>query len=67
MSDLIEIKDTRLKYSLINIREDEFLKTAYRDNPGMILRLLGIDISRWAINTARSTILPQVSASANYM
>jgi outer membrane protein TolC len=56
----------RLKYSEIEVKEDEFLQEAYLKNPQMILKLLGIDINRWAIEFAKAGWLPQVSATASY-
>lgn len=56
----------RLEYSTIEITEEEFLKEAYRHRPEMILRLLGIDIQKWAIEYARAGYYPQVKASAGY-
>lgn len=65
MSDPIAI-DGKLGYKLIEIREDEFLREAYSRNPQMILKLLGIDISKWMIEYAKAGWLPQLSATANY-
>ncbi|GAF89984.1 unnamed protein product, partial [marine sediment metagenome] len=55
-----------LRYTPIEIHEEEFLKRAYANRPEMILRLLGIDISRWGIETAKSGYFPQISANADY-
>ena len=65
MSEPIAI-DGKLDYKLIEITEDAFLREAYSRNPQMILKLLGIDINRWAIEYAKAGWLPQISASANY-
>ncbi len=65
MSEPIAI-DGKLGYKVIDIMENEFLREAYSRNPRMILKLLGIDISKWAIEYAKAGWLPQVSASANY-
>ncbi|MCX5678730.1 MAG: TolC family protein [Candidatus Omnitrophica bacterium] len=65
MSEPIAI-DGKLDYKLIEITEDAFLKEAYGRNPQIILKLLGIDINRWAIEYAKAGWLPQISASANY-
>jgi len=56
----------RIPYQPVEIREDEFLKEAYLHYPEMILKSLGIDISKWAIKYARAGWLPQVGASADY-
>ena len=53
-----------LKPNEIIIKESDFLQESYSKNPQMILKLLGIDINRWAIEYAKSGWLPQVSASA---
>jgi outer membrane protein TolC len=50
----------------IKIDEAAFLKEAYAGNPDIIMNLLGIDISRWAIEFAKSGWYPQVSAKANF-
>jgi outer membrane protein len=55
-----------LSYSLVIIDEGAFLKEAYKNKPEMILRLLGIDIKKWAIETAKASAMPQVNASFDY-
>lgn len=65
MQVTIKLKDT-LTYSAINIRERDFLSQAYLNKPEMILRSLGVDISRWSIEMARSGWRPQVNANAGY-
>jgi outer membrane protein TolC len=55
-----------LAYALVDINEDEFLKEAYKSRPEMILRLLGIDMKKWGIETARASAMPQVNASFDY-
>lgn len=63
-----EIKLTaHLGYTLIPIKEEEYLKQAYDGNPQMVLKLLGIDINKWAIEYAKAGWYPQISASAGYM
>ncbi|MFH0764035.1 MAG: TolC family protein [Candidatus Omnitrophota bacterium] len=62
-----EIKVTEhLGYSPIPIKEDEYLKEAYAGSPQMVLKLLGIDINKWAIEYAKSGWYPQVTAAAGY-
>jgi len=56
-----------LEYTLVDIRESEFLQTAYQNKPEMILKKLGIDINKWSIEFAKSGWLPQVSANAEYI
>ncbi len=58
--------DDRLAYSLIEINEAEFLKTAYLNQPQMNIKTLGIDVNKWAVQLARSTYRPQVNLAANY-
>lgn len=53
-----------LKPNEIEIKEDQFLQEAYSKNPQMILKLLGIDINKWAIEYAKSGWLPQINATA---
>ena len=65
MKDNIDVSG-KLKYLPIEINEDDFLKEAYSGNPQMVLKLLGIDISKWGIEFARSGWLPQISANAAY-
>ena len=65
MKDLIKI-DGKLDYTLIDIREDEFLQVAYRDRPEMILKSLGVDMNKWGIEFAKAGWLPQVSGNASY-
>lgn len=55
-----------LDYTLLKIREEEFLKQAYLNKPEMILKALNIDIRKWQIETAKSGARPQVNALANY-
>jgi outer membrane protein TolC len=62
----ISLADSRLHYSLIEIREGEFLKQAYLNKPEMALKTLGIDISKWSIQMAKSGWRPQVNADLGY-
>jgi len=65
MLDDLKIDD-HLAYSFIDVNEPEFLKTAYLGQPQMNIKSLGIDVNKWAIQTARSTYRPQVNAAFNY-
>ncbi|MFA5114822.1 MAG: TolC family protein [Candidatus Omnitrophota bacterium] len=56
----------RLGYSVIDIKEREFLKTAYLNKPEMMLKTLGIDINKWSIQMARSGYRPQLDLNAAY-
>jgi len=62
----LEVTDRQLSYSLTEIKEDDFLKQAYLNKPEMALRTLGIDISKWSIQMAKSGWRPQINASAGY-
>jgi len=55
-----------LEYSLIEIKEEDFLKTAYLNKPEMVLKELGIDINKWSIQMAKSGWRPQVNANFGY-
>ena len=55
-----------LAYSAAEIKEGDFLKQAYKDNPGMKMKVLGIDISKWEIEYAKSGYYPQVNANVGY-
>ncbi len=57
----------KLIYESLEIKEGEFLKEAYLNEPEMILKSLGIDISKWAIKYAKAGWLPQIDASAEYL
>ncbi len=65
MSEPIAVEG-KLDYRLIDIDEEAFLSEAYSRNPQMILKLLGIDINKWAIEYAKAGWLPQINATANY-
>lgn len=65
LSEDIELKG-HLWYSLIDVKEAEYLKEAYQGSPQMALRLLGIDMKKWGIEYAKSGWYPQVSATAGY-
>ena len=65
VGESIVIND-RLLYAPLEIKEGDFLKEAYLNEPEMILKSLGIDISKWAIKYARAGWLPQVNADAQY-
>jgi outer membrane protein TolC len=66
MQDELALKDSRLDYSQIEVREDEFLKIAYLNSPEMNLKTLGIDMNKWAIEMAKAGWRPQLSANAGY-
>jgi len=55
-----------LAYFLIEIKEEDFLKQAYLSKPEMILKSLGVDITKWSIQAARAGWRPQISADLGY-
>ena len=63
---VIKPRDKNLEYSLIEIKEYDFLKTAYLNKPEMILKALGVDISKWSIQMAKSGWRPQINANLGY-
>jgi len=65
MQDSLKPQD-KLLYSLIEIKEEEFLKQAYLNKPEMNLKALGIDIKKWAIEMAKAGWRPQVNAGLSY-
>lgn len=65
MKDPVDIEG-KLDYSIVEIKEDEFLHEAYARNPEMVLRLLGVTLNKWAIEFAKAGWLPQISANAAY-
>ncbi|MEW5758696.1 MAG: TolC family protein [Candidatus Omnitrophota bacterium] len=65
MFSKIILKD-KLEQDVIEIKEKVFLSEAYINNPQMILKILGIDISKLDIKIARASGLPQIDASLNY-
>ncbi|MBM3243510.1 MAG: TolC family protein [Candidatus Omnitrophica bacterium] len=60
------IINDNLSYLPIEIKEEEFLREAYLNEPEMILKGLGIDISKWSIKYARAGWLPKVEAGGQY-
>ncbi len=62
----LKVRDKNLTYGLIEIKEEEFVKTAYLNKPEMILKGLGVDISKWSIQMAKAGWRPQVNASLGY-
>lgn len=65
MEDVVRLKGA-LYYSLLDIELEKFLNEAYRDNPQMRLKLLGIDLNKWAIEFAKSGYYPNINADAGY-
>jgi outer membrane protein TolC len=59
--------DGRLKHREVLIEEQKFLTDAYADNPQMRIKILGVDLNKWAIEFAKAGWLPQVSANFSGM
>jgi outer membrane protein TolC len=57
----------RLSYETIDVRELAFLNEAYSNNPQMKLRILGVDLKKWAIEEAKSGWYPNINATTDYM
>lgn len=55
-----------LEFSFIGIKEERFLKQAYRNRPDLIMKDMGIDISKQSIEIAKSASRPQINANLNY-
>jgi len=62
MDDPVNLQG-KLEYEAVELREDEFLKTAHQHKPELILKLLGIDLGWWNIEMAKSGFRPQLAAS----
>jgi outer membrane protein TolC len=51
----------------VEIKERQFLSEAYKGRPEMIIKLLGVDLNKWAVEFAKAGWLPQVNANLSYM
>lgn len=58
--------EEKLSYAPLEIKEQEFLKTAYLNKPEMTLKILGIDLNKWGIQMAKSGYRPQLDILGNY-
>lgn len=61
MDDAIRLHG-KLEYAPVELREDEFLKTAHQRKPEMVLKLLGVDLGWWNIEMAKTGFRPQLAA-----
>jgi outer membrane protein len=50
----------------VTYREEDALKEAYRNNPLVEARELGVDVSKWDVEIARATNRPQVDLTGAY-
>lgn len=62
----IKLKE-RFSYRPIDVNLEEFLSEAYKNSPEMRLRVLGVNLEKWAIEFAKSGWYPNVSATGNYI
>ncbi|MFH1692540.1 MAG: TolC family protein [Candidatus Omnitrophota bacterium] len=65
LDDRLELKGT-LVSPFIELDERSFLSEAYLEKPEMILKALGVDLSKWSIEMAKSTHKPQIDINAGY-
>jgi outer membrane protein len=61
----IKLKES-LRYNPIEISPEESLDEAYMNSPQMHLKILGVDLEKWAIEFAKSGWYPNISATGNY-
>lgn len=66
MRSVIKLREP-LAYRPIDIKLEEFLSEAYKDSPQMRLKILGVDLEKWAIEFAKSGWYPNVNAAGNYI
>ncbi|MDP3729940.1 MAG: TolC family protein [Candidatus Omnitrophota bacterium] len=62
----IRLKES-LRYLPIDVNLEEFLSEAYRNSPQMRLKILGVDLEKWAIEFAKSGWYPNINAAGNYL
>jgi len=65
MNCKIKLKES-LRYSPIDVDLEGFLNEAYKNSPEMHLKVLGVDLEKWAIEFAKSPWYPNINATANY-
>ncbi len=65
MNCKIKLKES-LRYSPVDVKLEEFLSEAYKNSPQMNLKILGVDLEKWAIEFAKSGWYPNINATANY-
>lgn len=62
----IKLKES-LRYIPIDVNLEEFLNEAYKNSPQMRLKILGVDLEKWAIEFAKSGWYPNINATGNYL
>jgi len=55
-----------LNYSPIDVDLEGFLNEAYKNNPQMHLKILGVDLEKWGIEFAKSGWYPNINADGDY-
>lgn len=65
MDGQVKLEGTLLS-PYIKIEEKIFLSEAYLEKPEMILRALGVDLSQWSVEMAKSTHRPQIDVNGGY-
>ncbi|MDD5495665.1 MAG: TolC family protein [Candidatus Omnitrophica bacterium] len=66
MREPVNLKDNNLPYASVDIDEKGFLGRAFQYNPEMILKSLGIDVNKWAVEFAKAGYGPQINATFGY-
>ncbi|MDD5439171.1 MAG: TolC family protein [Candidatus Omnitrophica bacterium] len=56
----------KLGYTPVVIRESEFLTRAYAERPEIILKTLGVDVSKLSIRLAEADYLPSIDGNFGY-
>ena len=62
----IKLKES-LRYRPVDIDLESFLNEAYKNSPEMRLKILGVDLEKWAIEFAKSGWYPNINAAGNYI
>ena len=62
----IRLKES-LRYRPVDVSLEGFLDEAYRNNPQMRLKILGVNLEKWAIEFAKSGWYPNINAAGNYI
>lgn len=58
--------EERLQCTLFEVKEADFLKSAYLNKPEMALKNLGIDMNKWSIQMAKSGYRPRIDLAGKY-
>jgi outer membrane protein TolC len=63
--DVIELKDKLVRVAA-QVNEREALKVALLNNPGVLLQMMGINMSKLQIDLAKASNRPQINAGVGY-